>query len=265
MVWGIWVLGSLAVILIMAMTFLVNEYFDFATDSANETFNTFSGGSRSLPKGLIQRKYVLFAAGGCAILAALLGLIVQFAFKTGPLTLPLGIAAMVIGYAYTGKPFQLIYRGLGELFDGLTIAWMPIIIAYYLLAGVPRGVYVHLVSLPIVISIVMAGLICEYPDYASDKAFRKNNLVARLGPNRAVWLYAVLGVATAASLLFLGFSYFSGWRLYTLFFPIALSLTLVTALLAGLWKRPATLEKLCLGTILLNLTIIILLMVVVGL
>ncbi len=263
--WGLLGLGSLAVILIMAMTFLVNEYFDSETDADNTTFNRFSGGSRSLPENLVPRQQVLIAAGACASLAVLVGLIIKFVYNTGPWTLPLGIAAMVVGYAYTGKPFQLIYRGLGEVFDGLTIAWLPIVVAYYLLTGVLPGIYVLLVGVPVVTSIVLAGLICEYPDYASDKASKKNNLVARLGPHRAVWLYGSLGVATIGSLIFLGVTYFLTWKLLVLFIPAILCLLLMTTMIVGLWKRPAALEKLCLGTILLNLMIIILLMLVVWL
>lgn len=262
LIWGLWALGSLAVALIMAMTFLVNEYFDFETDSANVGFNKFSGGSRTLPNGLVPRRHVLVAAGVCAVLAAVLGLTIQFVYKTGPLTLPLGIAAMVIGYAYTGKPFQLIYRGFGELLIGVSVGWMPVFIAYYLLAGMPSGAYVHLMSLPIALSIIMVILINEYPDYESDKAYGKRNLVAIFGRERMAWLYAVLGTATAASLVYSGFAYFHAWRLLLLFLPAVLSLALTTAVLAGLWKRPEVLEKLCLGTILLNLSSIIILMVV---
>jgi 1,4-dihydroxy-2-naphthoate octaprenyltransferase len=263
MVWGVWALGSLAVALIMAMTFLVNEYFDFETDSANSGYNKFSGGSRTLPKGLVPKRSILIAAGVCALLAAALGLAIQFVYQTGPLTLPLGIAAMVIGYAYTGRPFQLIYRGFGELFIGLSVGWMPVFIAYYLLAGLPAGPYVSLMSLPIALSIVMVILINEYPDYESDKAFKKQNLVARFGRERMVWLYGALGLATTISLVYLGFAYFKLWEQIALFFPGLLGLGLAAAVIAGLWKKPETLEKICLATIILNLSTIIILIAVV--
>ena len=74
-----------------------------------------------------------------------------------------------------------------------------------------------------------------------------------------------LGMTTAVSLVYLGFTYFSAWKILALFLPSVLSLTLATAVVAGLWKRPKTLEKLCLGTILLNLICVVLMMAVVWL
>jgi 1,4-dihydroxy-2-naphthoate octaprenyltransferase len=261
-VWAVWLLGSVGVALIMAMTFLVNEYFDYDTDVANVGFNKFSGGSRSLPQGLVERRHVLIAAGVCTLVALALGIVIQFVFDAGPLTLPFGALAALIGYAYTGPPFRLIYRGLGELFIGVSVGWMPVFIGYYLLAGMPDGAYVHLLSLPIAISIVMVIVANEYPDYESDKASGKNNLVARFGRERVVWLYAFLGAAFAGSLAYLSVTYFAGWQLYLLALPLLLGLAVSAAMVAGVWKDRGKLQTLCFATILLNLVTILLLIVV---
>jgi 1,4-dihydroxy-2-naphthoate octaprenyltransferase len=260
-VWAVWALGSVAVALIMAMTFLVNEYFDYETDVANVGFNKFSGGSRSLPLGLVDRKHVLIAAGVCTAAALAIGAVIQFAFDAGPLALPFGAVAALIGYAYTGPPFRLIYRGLGELLIGVSVGWMPVFIGYYLLAGMPEGPYVHLMSLPIAFSIVMVIVINEYPDYESDKASGKNNVVARFGRERVVWLYAALGVAVAASLVYLGVTYFAGWQRYILAVPCLAGLGVSAAMVAGVWKDRDKLQTLCFATILLNLGTIVLLVV----
>ena len=262
LVWPVWALGTIAVALVMAMTFLVNEYFDYETDSANVGYNKFSGGSRSIPEGLVERRHVLIVAGICGLLALALGLIIQFGFKTGPLTLPLGAAAALIGYAYTGPPLRLIYRGLGELLIGVSVGWMPVIIGYYLTGGLPAGPIVHLMSLPIALSIVMVIVVNEYPDYDSDVTSGKRNLVARMGRERAAWVFTALGLATAASLAYIGFTYAEGWRRYILALPVLLSLDVSTAIQVGAWKQAKRLEKLCLATILLNLGTIVLLMVV---
>lgn len=261
-VWPVWALGTLAVALVMAMTFLVNEFFDYETDAANVGYNKFSGGSRSIPEGLVERRHVLIVAGICGLLALALGLVIQFGYKTGPLTLPLGAAAALIGYAYTGAPLRLIYRGLGELLIGVSVGWMPVLIGYYLTGGLPAGPMVHLMSLPIALSIVMVIVVNEYPDYESDVASGKRNLVARIGREHAAWVFTALGLATAASLAYIGFTYAEGWRRYILALPVLLSLDVSTAIQVGAWKQPKRLEKLCLATILLNLGTIVLLMVV---
>ena len=262
LVWAVWALGSVAVALVMAMTFLVNEYFDYETDVLNVGYNKFSGGSRSLPEGLVERRHVLVAAAACGALALVLGLVIQFGFKTGPLTLVLGAVAALIGYAYTGPPLRLIYRGLGELLIGVSVGWMPVLIGYYLIGGIPTGPMVHLMSLPIALSIVMVIVVDEYPDYDSDVASGKRNLVARIGRERAAWVYTALGLATAAALAYIGLTYVEGWRRYILALPVLFSLDVSTAIQVGAWKQPKRLEKLCFATILLNLGTIILLMVV---
>ncbi len=265
LVWEVWALGSVAVALIMAMTFLVNEYFDYETDLANKEFNKFSGGSRSLPLGLVTRRRVLIAAGVCTAAALVLGIVIQFGYKTGPVTLPFGALAAAIGYAYTGKPFRLIYRGLGEVLIGVSVGWMPVFIGYYLLAGMPQGAYVHVVSLPIAISIIMVILANEFPDYASDVASGKRNLIARLGRERGAWLYSATGLAYLASLAYLAFTYFSGWKLYAFAVPFLLGIDVTVVMAIGRWKDAKKLEKLCLATILLNLMTIVLLMLAVWL
>jgi hypothetical protein len=71
-----------------------------------------------------------------------------------------------------------------------------------------------------------------------------------------------LGLAFAASILYLGFTYFEGWRLYILALPFLLDLGVSAAVVAGVWKKQKPLEMWCLATILLNLSTIVLLMVV---
>jgi len=260
--WGVWGLGSIALALIMAMTFLVNEYFDYETDLANVGYNRFTGGSRSIPDGLVERDYVIIAAAVCALGALMLGLVIQFGFHTGPLTLPLGALAAFIGYAYTGAPLRLIYRGLGEFLIGISVGWMPVFIDYYLIAGMPTGPTVHLMSLPVALSCVLLILINEYPDYESDRTSGKRNLVVRLGRKRAAWVYTILGLAFAGSLAYLAFTYFEGWRRYILALPFLLAIDMSTAIQFGAWKKKKRLEALCFATILMCLITMLLLLVV---
>src|SRR4030042_6560591 len=88
--WVILVLSSIAVICIMLMTFLVNEYYDYETDLANKEFHKLSGGSRVLPMGLIPRHHSIIAAYVFLAIAVVIGLLLYFYYKTGPLTIPLG-------------------------------------------------------------------------------------------------------------------------------------------------------------------------------
>jgi 1,4-dihydroxy-2-naphthoate octaprenyltransferase len=189
--WVILLLSSVAVLFIMLMTFLVNEYYDYETDSDNKDFHLLSGGSPILPMVLIPRRRAIIAAyvflGG----AIAIGLWLYFGFRTGALTIPLGAIAIVIGYSYTARPFRLSYRGFGEISIWFTCGWLATITGYYLQTGHLNAV-ATLASLPGGISVFLVILMNEIPDIKSDKLSGKNNLAVRLGREKAGILYAIL-------------------------------------------------------------------------
>jgi len=189
--WVILVLSSAAVICIMLMTFLVNEYYDYETDLANKEYHMLSGGSRVLPMGLIPRHYSIIASYVFMAIAVAIGLLLHFYFKTGPLTIPFGVMAIFIGYFYTAKPFQWSYRGLGEIGIWLTCGWLATITGYYLQTG-HLDTVATLASLPGATSVFLVILINEIPDIKSDRLSGKRNLAVRLGQEKAGILYTAL-------------------------------------------------------------------------
>ena len=189
--WVVLLLSSVAVLCIMLMTFLVNEYYDYDTDSANEDFHLLSGGSRVLPMGLIPRRRAIIAAYIFLVVAIAIGLWLYWGFRTGALTIPLGAIAIVIGYGYTARPFRLSYRGFGEISIWFTCGWLATITGYYLQTGHLNAV-ATLASLPGGISVFLVILMNEIPDIKSDRLSGKNNLAVRLGREKAGLLYAIL-------------------------------------------------------------------------
>ena len=189
--WLILLLSSIAVICIMLMTFLVNEYYDYEADVANQDYHMLSGGSRILPMGLIPRRHSIVAACIFLAVAVVIGLWLYLYFKTGPLTIPLGAVAIFIGYFYTARPLQSSYRGLGEISIWFTCGWLATITGYYLQAG-RLDTVATLASLPGATSVFLVILMNEIPDIRSDRLYGKNNLAVRLGGEKAGILYAVL-------------------------------------------------------------------------
>jgi len=189
--WVILVLSSVAVICIMLMTFLVNEYYDYETDLANKEFHKLSGGSRVLPMGLIPRHHSIIAAYVFLAIAVVIGLLLHFYFKTGPLTIPLGALAIFIGYFYTAKPFKWSYHGLGEIAIWFSCGWLATITGYYLQTGHLNTV-ATLAALPGAFSVFLVILINEIPDINSDRLAGKNNLAVKLGREKTGILYTVL-------------------------------------------------------------------------
>lgn len=202
--WLILVLSSAAVICIMLMTFLINEYYDYETDLANKEYHMLSGGSRVLPMGLIPRRHSIIAAHVFLAIAAIIGLLLHFYFKTGPLTILLGALAIFIGYFYTAKPFKWSYRGLGEICIWFTCGWLATITGYYLQTGHLDAV-ATLASLPGATSVFLVILINEIPDIKSDGLSGKNNLAVRLGREKAGILYTVLLILCYVNIIIIVF------------------------------------------------------------
>jgi 1,4-dihydroxy-2-naphthoate octaprenyltransferase len=250
--WGVGILSTLAVVLIMLATYYLGEYYDYETDSLNVEYNRFSGGTRVLQAGLIPRRLVILAAFFALVAAGLIGLIIQFYFKTGPFTIPLGAFGMVCGYFYTSKPIRWAYRGVGEILIGICYGWLTVNTAYYLQAGAFELIPT-LVSIPIGISIFLVIFINEFPDYASDRASGKNNLVVRLGRDRAGLLYAILATICFLAIVL---GVLGGVPRLAAFFsviPLALIVRNMLALKRRQYQGGQALERICETTLFLNL------------
>ncbi len=253
--WPVYLLGVGAVILIMGMTYFSNEYFDFGTDVLNKEFNKFSGASRALPDGRVSRPQVLKAALSFLGLAALVGLAIQFVFKTGSLTIPLGLLGILAGFFYTAKLVQLAYRGVGELFIAICYGWLPVFTGYYLLAGFPQGFFLHLITIPIALTIFLVILVNEFPDFSSDQALGKRNLVVRLGKEKASFVYALVALLTILTLflpVWLDLAV-RNWWLFLL--PASLGAINLFSVARGEWRVPSQLEGICARTIGFNLLV----------
>jgi 1,4-dihydroxy-2-naphthoate octaprenyltransferase len=176
--WAVLVLSSTAVACVMLMTFLVNEYYDYETDKANRYFHKLSGGSRILPLGFIRRRHALTAAYVFTAIAAGFGLWLYLGYRTGPLTIPLGALAVIIGYTYTAPPLRLSYRGWGEISIMFACGWLATAMGYYLQTGRLDSA-ATLASLPGGFSVFLVILINEIPDITSDRLSGKRNLAVR--------------------------------------------------------------------------------------
>lgn len=251
------ILSTFAVILIMLATYYSGEFYDYETDCLNSSFNKFSGGTRILVSGLIPRGQALLASLLCLAGAGTIGLLLFFHFKTGPFTLPLGVIGMLSGYFYTSRPFRWAYCGVGEVLIGLCYGWMTVNTGYYLQTG-HFGILSTVVSIPIGISIFLVILINEFPDYFSDRQSGKNNLVVRLGREKASRLYAGLCAACFPAMLFSVHQGGSRSAVFFSVFPLAIILRNLLSVKKREFLYAQALERLCARTLLLNLGITLL-------
>jgi len=194
----IFALSLLAVIIMVEAAYISNDYFDYETDLRNPSH--FTGGSKVLVAGELEKEAVLKMTAVLIGVAFILGVILQFYLKTGPLSIPIGAFGMFLAYSYSGSPLKLSYRGLGEISLAFNNAWTPIFAGYYLQAHRPDWLPT-LVAIPYILAVFGQKLLRELPDVEYDTRAGRRNLVVILGKEKAGKLYLFSLLITIASLL----------------------------------------------------------------
>ena len=253
---GLYLLSSMAVILIMWMTYYLGERNDLEGDRLNQDFNRFSGGSRVLVKGVFPVWVPLILGYGCLVTAILTGVYIYLQYQTGPWTLLLGGIGIFSGFFYSEKPFQWSYRGIGEILIGFCYGWLPIATGFYLFSGFFSH-QIFLLSIPVGLSIFNVILMNEFPDEEADRVIGKRTLVVRLGKERVSDLSLGLSVLVALSFikLLLVFGRTPLWIFILSGIPLLLILWNLIQIWRGDYRDAKRLEILCRNTLFVNLSI----------
>lgn len=242
----VFIAGMTAVILIMLSTYHSGEYFDYEGDTLSHQMhrNRFAGGSRVLQSGALSPRTALWTSILTFVIAAGIGIYIQFGLQTGPYTILLGSLGIFPGFFYSTRPIRLVDRGVGEIFIGFCYGWLPVASAFYIQAGHIAPV-IHGIGIPIGFTIFNVIFLNEFPDYMADKTVGKKNLLVRLGIERGALIYSTATVLTWVSVLFtlkLGVSL----KALYLFLPVmALSAVLILMVMNRKYENKRTLEVLC--------------------
>jgi 1,4-dihydroxy-2-naphthoate octaprenyltransferase len=250
----VFILGVSGVIMIMLSTYHSGEYFDYKGDILSNQLhkNQFAGGTRMLPSGKINPAIPLWTSVITFIVAAAIGIILQFVYKTGTYTLVLGALGAFPGFFYSTPPVRLVKRGVGEIFIGFCYGWLPVASAYYIQTGTIAPI-IHLLAIPIGLSIINVILLNEFPDYEADRATDKKNLLYRTGKQKGLVLYMAISLLTSLTMLT---SVFWGVPFKVIYFYLPfliISLLIIAMALRGKHENSKTLEILCGLTIAVNL------------
>jgi 1,4-dihydroxy-2-naphthoate octaprenyltransferase len=138
-------------------------------------------------------------AYACLGTAAVLGLLLQFGYRTGDLTIPLGALGILGGYFSFARPLCWYRRGLGEAVGALCFGLLPVATGFYLQCG-HLVTEVLLYGLPLTWAGFNLFLGYGFPDLKDQKdpnnqkalqgeAAAAPGLAARLGPAPAALLY----------------------------------------------------------------------------
>lgn len=218
---------------------VLNDYHDAVNgaDAANHHgLYPFSGGSRLIQQGLVSVPETRLWAW------ALLGVVVPggllLAVYSGGGLVLIGLAGLVLAWAYSAPPLKLMSRGVGEL--AIAGAWWLVVVgADY----VQRG---HWFIIPAFVAASYALLVANIllvnglPDAQADAQVGKRTLATRLTGRQVAAVYTVLVLLAHGGL---------AWGVWALIPPysalwglVSLPLGLVAAGL--LWQRANTPQKL---------------------
>jgi 1,4-dihydroxy-2-naphthoate octaprenyltransferase len=195
------VLALIGGILVHLGANVVNDYFDYksGTDTVNKEFvRPFTGGSRSIPSGQLTPREVLSGAIVLLTLATIIGL--YFTFVVGYFVLVLVAVGLFSAYFYTGRPFNLVAKGVGEAIVGLNFGLLMTLGAFYVQTGA-LSIEPLVAAVPVALLITAILYINAFQDYSADKAVGKNTWVVRLGREKASIAYAGMMYATYAAIL----------------------------------------------------------------
>lgn len=250
----VFILGTVAVILIMLSTYHSGEYFDVREDSISKKIfpSRFAGGSGVMPAGRISGKVPLWTSIAAFICAGIIGITLQFYFQTGPYTLFLGILGALPGFFYSTRPVRLVATGFGECFIGFCYGWLPVAAAFYIQAGYFHPI-INWVSVPIAASIFNVILVNEFPDYEGDQASRKLNILVRFGKTCGKLIYSGLALLSVMG-FFLSLQAGVAPKALYIYVPVMLlSLAAVWMLASNMDTDRRRLEAICGLTIIVNL------------
>jgi 1,4-dihydroxy-2-naphthoate octaprenyltransferase len=119
--------------------------------------------------------------------AAALGLGLQFLWRTGDLTIPLGALGVLGGYFSFAPPLAWHRRGLGEAAGGLCFGLLPMLTGFYLQSGYWVAEEL-LYGLPLTFAGFNLFMIYGFPD-PQRMAPPRHSLAARWGPAAAALCY----------------------------------------------------------------------------
>jgi 1,4-dihydroxy-2-naphthoate polyprenyltransferase len=194
--WPRTLLALVGLLLLHAAVNAFNEASDMSTGIDLRTNRTpFSGGSGTLPAGLLSVRATLVFAYSCAVIGGLIG--GWFALRLDP-TFAFLMAAGAASVLFYSELFAR--TGVGEIFAGLGLGALPIWGAAWVQGPIP-GPAALWAGVPGFFMTFNLLLLNEFPDEEADRAGGRRNIVLMLGRKGAALVYAAAAILTPASIV----------------------------------------------------------------
>ncbi|MCR6617109.1 1,4-dihydroxy-2-naphthoate polyprenyltransferase [Bacillus velezensis] len=169
---------------IQIATNLFNEYYDFKRGL--DTENSVGIGGAIVRHGMKPKTILQLALGSYAI-ALVLG--VYICMSSSWWLAAIGLAGMLIGYLYTGGPLPIAYTPFGELFSGICMGSVFVLISFFIQTGRINEQSI-LISIPIAILVGAINLSNNIRDIEEDKKGGRKTLAILMGHRGAVMILA---------------------------------------------------------------------------
>ena len=129
-IWWISICAVLSAAFIQIGTNLVNDAIDFKKGADTETR---IGPQRVTQSGLLTSRQVMNGAFLCFFISFCLG--VPLVVQGGWPIVVIGLVSILMAYGYTGGPYPLAYKGLGDIFVIVFFGFVAVMGTYYLHTG----------------------------------------------------------------------------------------------------------------------------------
>ena len=197
---GDWIGGAAALLLALLSHAAINLHNDWGdAQIGSDAINTgrigpFSGGSRVVQDGIfsveqlrdaVQMLGVIVIGGGILLTA-----------RVGPGLLPIGLAGLVLGYAYSHPKLALMSRGVGDV--AVALSWWLVVLGADYVQRRQFDVMPAIAGVSLALMVAAILWVAEFPDAAADAQAGKRTLVVRIGLQPAAWVYLLAVVAAHA-------------------------------------------------------------------
>lgn len=181
---------------------VINDYHDAQSgcDAANtDRVFPYTGGSRVIQNGVLSPQQV--AKFGYGLFAAVVPAGLCLTFNSAPGLIAIGLAGLLLGWAYSAPPLKLVSRGFGELV--ITAAWLALVAGADFVQRSAFSWAPVLFGIPFALLVANILFINQFPDIAADRLAGKRTLVVLAGPQEARWFYLAITALAYGWLLFL--------------------------------------------------------------
>ncbi|MET1181111.1 1,4-dihydroxy-2-naphthoate polyprenyltransferase [Peribacillus simplex] len=184
--WLLFAAMMIASILIQAATNLFNEYYDFKRGLDTEESVGIGGG---IVRHGMTPKLIMNLALGMYAIALIIGIYICAASSWW--LAAVGLVCMLVGYLYTGGPLPISYTPFGELFSGLFMGFLIILIAFFIQAGDVSSTAI-LIAIPSGILVGLINLSNNLRDHDGDKAHGRKTMPVVMGRKNALTFMAIM-------------------------------------------------------------------------